>query len=160
MARQRFNELKGQRERHARSDLDAFFDDLEPVSIEAMKGGWKGGVFPTGSPVEILLQDFGVIKWHGKRFDSADRVQALVGKALGFKMSFPFGTAVLRRVEFRGQVSAAMIYDRRPIIDHFRRIDENAVMGIMDEKGKIAVYFYLERETPVAESPSSSTSST
>ena len=146
MARQRFEELKSQRQRHARSDLDSFFDSLEPVSIEAMTGSWKGGVFPTGSPVELLLKDFGVVKWHGKRFDGADQVQALVGKTFGFTMSFPLGTAVLRRVEFRGEVSAAMIYDRRPIIDHFRWIDDDAVMGIMDEKGKIEVYFYLERE--------------
>lgn len=147
MARQRFEELKAQKERHKRPDLDAFFDELEPVAIETMTGSWHGGVFPTGSAVEILLKDFGVIKWHGKRFDSADRVQALVGKTLGIKMSFPLGTAVLRRVEFRSKVSTAMIYDRRPIIDHFRQIDDNAVMGVMDEKGKIEVYFYLERES-------------
>lgn len=147
MSRQRFEELKSLGKRHARDDLDVFFDQLEPVSIEAMIGNWRGGVFATGNPVEILLKDFGVVKWHGKRFDSADRVQALIGRCCGFETHFPLGTAVLRRVEFRGRLSAAMIYDRRPIIDHFRRIDDNAMMGIMDRKGKIEVYFYLERET-------------
>ncbi len=141
-----FEALKAHSGRHQPAALDAFFDKLEPLSIDDMIGSWKGGVFPVGNSLEVLLKDFGVIKWHGKRFDSADRVQALVGKSLGLKMHFPLGTAVLRRVEFRGQVSAAMIYDRRPIIDHFRRIDDQTVMGIMDQRGKIEIYFYLERE--------------
>ncbi len=141
-----FESLKVHSGRIQRADLDAFFADLDPVSIDCMIGSWKGGVFAVGSSLEVLLKDFGLIKWHGKRFDSADRVQALVGKVLGFKMRFPLGTAVLRRVEFRGKVSAAMIYNRRPIIDHFRQIDDNTVMGIMDQRGKIEIYFYLERE--------------
>jgi hypothetical protein len=32
--------------------------------------------------------------------------------------------ARLRAEDFRGKRSAAMIYDRRPIVDHFRRIDD------------------------------------
>lgn len=146
MSRSRFEALKAQRERHALSDLLADFDELEPVTLDAMMGSWKGGVFPTGHPTELLLEDFRVLKWHGKRFESADRVQALVGRCFGFQISFPFGQAVLRRVEFRGKLSTAMIYDRRPIIDHFRRFDDDAVMGIMDQKGEIVLCFYLERE--------------
>lgn len=145
-AAETFEGLKARRGLHQRADLDAYFATLEPVQVETMIGSWQGGVFKVGSSLEVLLKDFGLIKWWGKRFDSADRVQALVGKTLGAKMWFPLGTAVLRRVEFRGQVSAAMIYDRRPIIDHFRRITDDAVMGIMDQRGKIKIYFYLERE--------------
>ena len=42
-----------------------------------------------------------------------------------------------------------MVYDGRPTHDHFKRIDDDAVMGIMD--GKFALkggryyYVYLER---------------
>jgi hypothetical protein len=35
----------------------------------------------------------------------------------------------LREVKFRGVVSAAMIYDTQPVIDHFRLADANTVAG-------------------------------
>ena len=146
MRRERFEELKAHRGRHQRPDLDAWYEELDAVGVDDMLGSWKGGVFATGNLFEKPLA-MPVLRWHGKRFDSADRVEALVGKALGFRFAAPLGSAVLRPVEFRGKVSAAMIYDRLPIIDHFRAIDEDAVMGIMDRKGKIEVYFYLERES-------------
>jgi len=54
--------------------------------------------------------------------------------------------ARLRMVEYRGELSATMIYDALPINDHFRRVDENTVMGIMDFKGLSQPYpFGLER---------------
>jgi hypothetical protein len=40
-----------------------------------------------------------------------------------------------RMIEYRGKVSATMVYDFLPINDHFRRIDENTVLGMMDFKG-------------------------
>ncbi|KAI4175717.1 MAG: hypothetical protein LQ348_006118 [Seirophora lacunosa] len=33
---------------------------------------------------------------------------------------------------FRGVTSTAMIYDIKPIFDHFRRVNEDLVMGAMD----------------------------
>ena len=55
--------------------------------------------------------------------------------------------ARLRMTEMRGKVSATMIYDRLPINDVFRKIDENTVMGLMDFKGQERPYFfYLMRE--------------
>lgn len=146
MSRPTFEELKARPTQPSTDELDAFFAELEPVEIDGMMGPWKGGVFPSGSFFDSLLRDFKLIRWHGKSFESENRVRALVGRFLGLGFNFPGGGAVLRRVEFRGQVSAAMIYDHLPIIDHFRRIDDRAVMGVMDRKGKIEVYFYLDRE--------------
>ena len=145
MSRQTFEALKSQNGRHQAKNLDPFFDILEPVTVESMIGPWKGGVFLTGSLWEKPLA-MPLVHWHGKRFDSPDKVHALVGRFLGLRFNFPLGAATLRPVTFRGKTSAAMIYDRLPIIDHFRRIDDDAVMGIMDQKGQIEVYFYLERE--------------
>lgn len=55
----------------------------------------------------------------------------------------------LREVKFRGVVSAAMIYDNFPIIDSFRYISSNVVIGAMDNKliPKEAgtYYFYLRK---------------
>jgi hypothetical protein len=45
-------------------------------------------------------------------------------------------------------VSAAMIYDDRPIFDHFRYINDNLLAGVMEGKelGDAGpFYFYLKR---------------
>jgi hypothetical protein len=50
-------------------------------------------------------------------------------------------------VKFRGVVSAAMIYDTKPIIDHFRLGDANTVAGAMDTRlmpEATTYYFYLK----------------
>ncbi|CAJ1586868.1 DUF4334 domain-containing protein [[Mycobacterium] wendilense] len=41
----------------------------------------------------------------------------------------------LRMVEYRGVLSATMIYDALPINDHFRLIDDDTVLGVMDMRG-------------------------
>ncbi|MCV3768928.1 DUF4334 domain-containing protein [Rhizobium sp. TRM95796] len=47
---------------------------------------------------------------------------------------------------FHGVESAAMIYDRQPITDHFRRIDDRRIMGAMMVAGENLFYFFeLER---------------
>ena len=43
--------------------------------------------------------------------------------------------ARLREVEHRGTVSAAMLYDALPIVDHFRRVADDVVLGLMDMRG-------------------------
>jgi hypothetical protein len=53
--------------------------------------------------------------------------------------------ARLRRVEYRGQVSATMIYDHLPINDTFKKIDDDTVLGIMDTKGMEQPFFFLLR---------------
>ncbi|MFF0544939.1 DUF4334 domain-containing protein [Nocardia thailandica] len=55
--------------------------------------------------------------------------------------------ARLRDIEFRGEVTAAMIYDHLPIIDVFRRVDETTLLGLMDFRDRPAPYFFiLERD--------------
>ncbi|MGK7946095.1 MAG: DUF4334 domain-containing protein [Microcystaceae cyanobacterium] len=50
--------------------------------------------------------------------------------------------ARLRMMEYRGKVSATMIYDYLPINDAFRKIDENRVLGIMDYKMSSQPFFF------------------
>jgi GXWXG protein/Domain of unknown function (DUF4334) len=52
-------------------------------------------------------------------------------------------TASLRAVGFRGKRSAAMIYDRQPITDHFRWIDSDRVLGLMEMRGMELPFFFL-----------------
>lgn len=53
--------------------------------------------------------------------------------------------ARLRKLEHRGRVSAAMVYDRLPIHDCFRRLDDDTVLGVMDQKGARQPFFFLLR---------------
>lgn len=50
---------------------------------------------------------------------------------------------------FRGVTSIAMIYDTKPIFDHFRYVNEDLVMGAMDAPKFMGTestfYFYLSR---------------
>ncbi|MET8799920.1 DUF4334 domain-containing protein [Nocardia sp. NPDC004568] len=52
-------------------------------------------------------------------------------------------TARLRDIEYRGVVSAAMVYDHLPIIDHFRRLDDDRLLGVMDMRGLAEPYFFV-----------------
>lgn len=50
--------------------------------------------------------------------------------------------ARLRNLEYRGKLSAAMIYDHWPVIDVFRRVDERSLLGVMDQRGVDQPYFF------------------
>lgn len=51
--------------------------------------------------------------------------------------------ARLRRVEHRGVLGAAMIYDGLPILDHFRTVDATTLLGLMDLRGMAQPYFFV-----------------
>jgi hypothetical protein len=53
--------------------------------------------------------------------------------------------ARLRDLEFRGKVSAAMVYDHLPIIDMFRWVDDDTLLGVMDLRGLRDPYFFVLR---------------
>ena len=54
--------------------------------------------------------------------------------------------ASVRTLPFEGVASAAMVYDKQPIVDQFRRIDDNTLMGVMVIRGDGRLYFFeLER---------------
>ena len=51
--------------------------------------------------------------------------------------------ARLRTVEHRGVATAAMVYDALPIIDVFRRVTADRVLGLMDLRGLAEPFFFL-----------------
>lgn len=126
------------------SELAAFFDTLPEITNQEILGEWKGGYIKSGSVIDLTLKDYGVYGWIGKHYHSDDKVHALMHKLFGLKFNIPIiGNARIREIRFRDKVSTGMIYNHLPIIDHFRRVDENTLMGAMDLKGKIVLYFYL-----------------
>mmetsp|Transcript_13324 Transcript_13324/g.20764 ORF Transcript_13324/g.20764 Transcript_13324/m.20764 type:complete len:185 (+) Transcript_13324:110-664(+) len=59
----------------------------------------------------------------------------------------PKSRARLRMMEYRGKVSATMVYDDLPINDAFRKLDEHTVLGVMDGKDIDGPFFFkLTRE--------------
>ncbi|MBI3216603.1 MAG: DUF4334 domain-containing protein [Mycobacterium sp.] len=53
--------------------------------------------------------------------------------------------ARLRTTSYRGVDTASMIYDQLPIIDVFRKISDDTVIGAMDLRGTAQPYFFLLR---------------
>lgn len=149
-------------------EATAIFDALEPIPVEFMIGLWKGSEFPTGHPVDGKLAATG---WYGKRFKDAETGDPLLFYAADGKNFFAadpkrvtsgeYGngklsdhqaeletdkpTSRLRMVELHGKSTASMIYDELPIIDHFRKVDGDTVLGAMDLRGTPQTYFFVLR---------------
>ncbi|KAH7308960.1 hypothetical protein B0I35DRAFT_360058 [Stachybotrys elegans] len=129
------------------ADIAAVFDQLKPIEPEFLIGDWQGGSFDTGHPSHALLLQS---NWAGKRFRSIDDVDPVMVYRDGARVwEKRAGNARIREVKFRGVVSAAMVYDTLPIIDSFRYVADDMVLGAMDSKmnGDDAgtYFFYLKR---------------
>lgn len=125
------------------------FDQLEPVEIDWLLGPWTGGPVETGHKTSKWCED---LNFAGKTFTSPNDVLPVwVYNGEGVRSVYePSGTARLREVKYRGVVTAALIYDNGPIIDAFRKIDENTLISAADNKNKPVAtwgtfFFYLKR---------------
>jgi hypothetical protein len=138
------------------------FDGLAPVELEELLGTWEGSEFRTGHPLDGVLKK---LNWYGKAFHDAENVDPLLFKGLDGKVfavdPVPImdlrklveakgGKARMRRVDHRGQSSAAMIYDHLPIIDHFRKVNDQVLLGMMDHKGDKEPYFFILEKVETA----------
>lgn len=111
-------------------------DEVHPLVFRASAGRCVA-VTPACLPVHAAL-----------------RVAALVPRrlaAVAFRVLRPLVTttrpqARLLTVEHRGVLTAAMVYDRIPVVDVFRRVDDRTLLGVMDVRGDARPYvFVLER---------------
>ena len=136
------------------ADLDALWTDLAVASVPDLLGSWRGGDFATGHPASALLTG---LRWHGKRFDSPSDGHPLIcvgddGELYSNTTAAGGGHASLWEVGFRGEVTATMVYDALPVFDHFKKVDDDTVVGIMNGKLESVFgtgnhyYFWLERE--------------
>lgn len=117
------------------------FQRLEPVSVEFMFGTWKGGKFDGGKEPDP-------INWYGKRFLSRDHAEPLLCRGPdGAIYSYEkLGLARLREAGFDGKLSASLIYDQQPIMDYFRKVSNQVVIGLGDIKGRpLDFFFHLTR---------------
>jgi len=122
--------------------------------------GWYGKQFDDAETVHpLLFEDRGRIfavdprKVPMRLAPHAPRKGAAAGKRALAALRSVFGTdepkARLRMVEHRGTISAAMIYDDLPIIDVFRRVDDDCLLGLMDRRGTDPFFFLLRRDRGV-----------
>jgi len=128
-------------------EVAVIFEKLPPVAPEALIGEWAGHGFNTGHPGNDMNKKVG---WAGKTFRSVDDVDPMVLHGEGGKRVWmeAAGRARLREVKYQGVVSTAMIYNEKPIIDHFRRVSDNMVAGVMDTTlfpEEDLFYFYLTK---------------
>lgn len=126
------------------ADVLALFDTLPAVAEQDMLGSWSGAVIPTGHRGERALDR---LAWAGKDFHDAERVDPIVCvTADGARApSDVMGAARLRMVGYRGVVTATMLYDDHPVLDHFRALGDGAVLGLMDRKGEDAPLAFVLR---------------
>lgn len=119
------------------------FEELESIDIEFLLGTWKGGKFDGGKSPDP-------IKWYGKRFDSRDQVEPLLvyGEDGSIQVFDKLGAASMRNIEFKGKVSASLIYDKQPIMDYFRKVNDDVVIGYGEVKGmpEKNFFFHLTRQ--------------
>jgi hypothetical protein len=118
--------------------------------------GWYGKAFADSENVHPLLFH------HGARVISIDprwlpvaltgrlQLQHRPSAVAAFKVAKAViatesPTARLRQVYARGVSTAAMVYDRQPIIDFFRVVAPGVVLGLMDLRGHAPLFFTLRR---------------
>ena len=123
-------------------EIAALYDKLEPASADFMIGTWYGGKFDGGLEPNP-------INWCGKRFVDASYVEPMLcRKEDGTVYAWDnWGTAQLREVAYGGKVQATLIYDKHPMMDYFRKVTDDIVIGLGDIKGMPTnFYFWLERQ--------------
>ena len=148
-------------------ELFDLYDELDAIAPSFLLGSWRGGELNTGTLLNGQLRR---LAWHGKTFYSSDHVAALVhrfpwaspvglagillsrrSRAPGGEGRFELrlGQARLEERSFRGVMSTAMAYDLFPVTDHFRKVDDDTVMGVMQTPWRRVppFFFYLERES-------------
>src|ERR1700741_3774842 len=75
LARKKFAEFTERTGAITDAELDDYWASLQPATIDAMLGEWKGGEFVTGHRMNGQLEK---ARWFGKTFKSPTAVQPLV----------------------------------------------------------------------------------
>jgi choline dehydrogenase-like flavoprotein len=149
-AGRRLEELAAQQTLVSDEELDAIWAALDVVTPDEMLGAWRGTGLNTGHSAQRRLQ---ALRWYGKTFHSPYDTEPLVCRDADGRLysnTEVSGTASLHPLPFRGEVTAALVYHSRPIVDSFKRVDAT-LMGIMvggNEPADGARHFYFILRRP------------
>ena len=134
-ARLRFKALRTEGGKVAPAELDEIWAALDTVRPEEILGNWRGSEFDNGHPACGTLASLG---WYGKTFNSVMDAKPLIMRGpngeLFSNVEIGKGEASLWMIEFRGEYTATMVYDGIPVFDHFKRVDADTLMGVMNGK--------------------------
>jgi hypothetical protein len=162
---------------YSQAEAFAFFDTLAPVGPGELRGAWRGGEVRTGHPLDGLLtkcrwwgkEFLDEDHVHPLVFARADGSHFYANPSLmpfspllnrlpvpvlqaAFRLSRPLITttvpaAHLTERECRGVRSAAMVYNRIPVTDCFRRAGDDTLFALMDrpDKSGQTLFFTLTR---------------
>lgn len=108
----------------------------DPEHVHPLLFGAEGEVVAI-DPASLPLRTATKLHFKGARLASG---LFRVGKRL-VETTEP--AARLRMMEYRGQVSATMIYDALPILDVFRRADARTLLGAMDYRYFEHPFFFV-----------------
>ena len=150
-APERLRELLAMESGVETTELDQLWSRLDTVRAEDILGSYKGSAFATGHG---LCRALPASKWYGKDFRSITDAKPLICRAedgtLFSNVELGQGEASLWNIEFRGEVTATMVYDGKAVFDHFKRIDSKSLMGIMNGKPELVLsrgeFFYFALE--------------
>ena len=142
----------------AQADLASLWRSLPAVSPDELRGLWHGhGLSPDHPAHRLLVRS----DWFGKLFRTETDIAPVVCErdgALIADTELARGGARLLAVTHDGVTTAAMAYDRQPIVDCFTRLSPTAVLGVMTGRGTVGpagthYYFVLERseDRPVSD---------
>lgn len=158
-------------------DALQLFDALPPAMLELMTGKWKGYEIKTGHRIDDLLDLSGWYgklflspeEVHPLLFYNGRKTGLFAVNPLLIPLNWPIpkiralgalrvilrpfvatrsSKARLRMIEYRGKTTGTMVYDHKAIMDHFAKIDDNTLLGVMDLKGdgEYPYFFVLERD--------------
>ncbi|HYF20593.1 MAG TPA: DUF4334 domain-containing protein [Ramlibacter sp.] len=118
------------------------FDSVEAVH-PLVFNGWDGSLVPL-SARPLMPGLWLVLRWPWLKRTPLLRVARFALPAVRTSRA----QARLRMLRHRGVLTAAMVYDHVPIIDVFRRVDDERVLGLMDLKGMREPFFFQLRREP------------
>ncbi|KAJ5122154.1 hypothetical protein N7448_003286 [Penicillium atrosanguineum] len=128
------------------ANIDEVFRELKPITPQQLFGEWDGHALTTGHPFERELEE---LNWFGNTFEATEDVAPLIVAENGERIRFgDWGSASLYEIRYHGVVSAALVYDNRPVLVYYRAVRSNMVAGIMESKGFGSAgnfYFYLTK---------------
>jgi hypothetical protein len=105
-------------------------DVVDPETVHPLlfadRRGVPRPVTPWPAPLGLLRRAPGLARTPAARIGFAAARPLLRARRPG---------ARIRAVEHRGVVTAAVVYDALPIVDVLRRVDERALLGLMDLRG-------------------------
>lgn len=118
------------------------FTDAEHVHPLLFRKPFGDGVMKVNpGPLPI-----GLLASHPRLF--GPRIVSGIFRALTPLLRTKEPKARLRVIEHRGVRTVAMIYDDLPIVDVFRQVDPDTLLGVMDLRGMREPFFFLLERDP------------